>query len=100
MDHKKNRRQHGSKVYDSAVDLEGGEEQPFVIYLKKIDGTVWVFKSLDTPIGVCGLGHWTANISVVSDNAEPLEASVGFTVLRGEGVRLDEPTAFLSRSDG
>ncbi len=83
----------------SHVDLEGGEEQPFVVFLVAQDGSVWVYKDLSNPVGTCGVGHWLADIHVTSNNAKPLQGVLGFTVLRGNmGIEWDKP-AFHSRSD-
>jgi hypothetical protein len=84
----------------TSTDLEGGEEQPFVLLLiKKRDRSVWAFRNLDAPVGVCGVGRWIAHVRVISDNAQTLEGSIGFHVLRGNELQFDQPTAFLSRSD-
>jgi hypothetical protein len=82
----------------STVDLEGGEELMFTLALIKRDGTVMPFRNLEAPAGICGVGHWVAHVRILSNNATPLEGSIGFTVLRENAVQFDQP-AFLTRSD-
>jgi hypothetical protein len=82
----------------SSTDLEGGEEQPFVLLLIKKDSSLVALRNLDAPVGVCSVGHWTAIVRIISDNVGTIEGSIGFTVFRDNRHQFDQP-AFLSRSD-
>lgn len=76
--------------YKGSVDLEGGEEQSFVLFVTDAHSKIWVYKNGETPVGILDYGHWDINLSVSSDNAEGFEGKIGFTLTRNS-LTPDQP---------
>lgn len=81
----------------SSVSLVGDESQPFALLQICKDGTPAAYRRLVDLVGICGTGHWLARIRIMSDNANSIEAAVGFTVLANKALIYDQP-AFVSRA--
>ena len=63
------------------VHVAGAEEQAFVLLFKHLDGTLWAHDATETvPVGFCGTGRWTIEVSVMCDDAEPLVSTLQLKV--------------------
>jgi hypothetical protein len=82
--------------WSRSADIEGGDEQSCILLVTDDQGRLWVYKHGTEPVGVLDYGRWTANLLVVSDNAEGFEGNLGFTLTRS-GLFPDRPRAFTMR---
>jgi len=64
------------------VEIDGGDEQSFVLYVTDDKGSMSVYKNSHEPIGLIDYDHWNVKILVSSDNAEGFEGNLGFTYTR------------------
>lgn len=78
------------------AEIEGGEDQSFILFVTGKDHRIWVCKAGQIPVAVLDLGHWRANIIVESDNVDGFEGTVSFTILPHRGLAPDNP-AFIRR---
>lgn len=67
------------QAWRRAVDLEGGEDQSFVFFIKQPNGEYCAVRGGLQFVGVLNPGHWTATIQVTSDEVEGFEGTLGFT---------------------
>jgi hypothetical protein len=83
--------------YKGSVDLEGGEEQSFVLFVTDLQRKIWVYKNGETPVGILDYGHWEINMIVSSNNIEGFEGKIGFTLTRNS-LTPDHPAFTRTRT--
>jgi len=75
------------------VDIEGGEEQSFVLFVQSEKRQLQVFSDAAEPVGDLDYDHWTVKIVVASDNGVGFEGALGFMFTRNSLI-WDAPKAF------
>ena len=71
-----------SEKYSHAVEIEGGDEQSFIVFSTNKRGDLVPYKNGNEPLEPLGFDHWDVLIHVSSDNVHGHEAHSGFTVTR------------------
>ena len=79
------------------IDIEGGEDQSFVLFVTDNEGKPCIYKTGASLVGILDDGHWQARLYVSSDNAEGFEGTLGFTLSKHKGLIPDSPAFTMQR---
>jgi hypothetical protein len=71
------------------LNIEGGEEQSFVLFVTAHDGRILAYKG-PLPIGHLDFDHWRIKIIATSDNAQGFEGEISFTLTSNQ-LTPDQP---------
>jgi len=85
------------ETWASIVDIEGGDDQSFVLFVQVEDRRVLVAKSAREPAGDLDYDHWNVKITVTSDDAVGFEGLLGFTFTK-HGMPPDVPAFKKTKS--
>jgi len=79
------------------VDIEGGDEQSFVLFVTDQHGRIIPHKDRNEPVGELDYDHWAVKVIVSSDNAQGFEGTIGFTLTRNS-LAPDQPAFTKQRN--
>jgi hypothetical protein len=72
-----------SNTRKTAIDIEGGDERSFALFIQADQRKLLVYRNLDeAPIGELDYDQWRVRILVSSDNAYGFEGNLSFTFTR------------------
>lgn len=83
--------------WSHAVEIEGGNEQSFVLFVQNKPGDLLPHKNGSEPLGPLDYDHWDVKITVSADNVKGFEGILGFTLSRNR-LAPDHP-AFVRLRD-
>jgi hypothetical protein len=71
-----------SEQFTHSVEIEGGDEQSFILFSENKRGDLIPYKNGSEPLEPLDFDHWDLLVRVSSDNASGCEAHSGFTLTR------------------